>query len=112
MDSIDRDRLIFEIKSCIVNIVGRIGLEIENIDDLRDTTFWDELETEFPGQLFERFNINIDITSLNPLTLDNIADYIEQEQACDLSESGLTEEPREKEILDLPFLKHPMVIGL
>ena len=80
---IDRDSLIAKIKSCLVNVVGRIAFEIEVNDDLRKKSFWDELETEFPGKLYEKFKIEFDLTSLKPLTLDTIADYIKHEQASD-----------------------------
>ena len=103
--------LIFEIKMCIVKIMGTQVLPIEG-EYLENLPYWNvEFKEEFKEQLVERFNIDIDLSKLKPLTLDKIADYIKQEQPADLNRSGseVTGEQEETETLDLPFLK--LVMG-
>jgi acyl carrier protein len=105
--------LIFEIKMCIVKIMGTQVLPIE-VEFLEKLPYWnDEFEAEFKEQFVERFNIDMDLTKLKPLTFDKIADCIKQkqEQPADLNRSGsdLKGEPEETGTLDLPFLK--LVIG-
>jgi hypothetical protein len=101
--NIDRDSLISEIKLCLVNVVGIIALEIEVNDDLRKKSFWDELETELPEKLSEKFKIDIDLQQLNPLTLDKIADAIIETGI--FHESNGREEPDEitiyKAVMDM-----------
>jgi acyl carrier protein len=92
---IDRDSLISEIKLCLVNIVGRIALEIKVNEDIRKKSFWDELETEIPEQLSEKFKIEFDLTSLQPLTLNTVADYINQKQPVDTRKTR----ERKKEVI-------------
>lgn len=75
-NEIDRDSIFYNIKSCIMNIFGRIALDIEDNEDIRKKSFWDELETELPGELLEKFKIKIDLSKLKPLTLNKIADAI------------------------------------
>jgi hypothetical protein len=59
-----------------MNIFGRIALEFDINEDIRKKSFWDEMVTELPGQLSEKFNIKIDLSKMNPLTLNKIADAI------------------------------------
>jgi acyl carrier protein len=75
-NEIDRDSIFYNIKSCIMNIFGRIALDIEDNEDIRKKSFWDELETELPGELLKKLKIKIDLSKLKPLTLNKIADAI------------------------------------
>ena len=79
MASFHREILINDIRTCIINTVGPIGLELDNLDDLRSATFWEDLEPEFEGLLFKKFGKIMDIFSIVPLTMNNIADLLEAE---------------------------------
>jgi acyl carrier protein len=75
--------LISEIMMCLASIMGNqvFPLEVEFLEKL---PYWNvELEADFKEQLVERFNIDIDLSKLKPLTFDKIADYIKHEQASD-----------------------------
>ena len=68
--------LISEIMMCFANIMGTHVFPLE-VDFLDKLPYWNvELEADFKEQLVERFNIDIDLSQLNPLTFDKIADAI------------------------------------
>ena len=78
-----------------------IGVEIYNIDldeDLRKKQSFDQGSEEIFKEIMDKkFNIDMDLSQLNPLTFVNIADYMIQEKQYGLKKTGLKDRQGEKE---------------
>ena len=94
----DRDDLMIKLRALMLDI---IGVEIYNIDldeDLRKKQSFDQGSEEiFKECIDEEFNIDMDLSQLNPLTFVNIADYMIQEKQYGLKKPGLKNRQGEKE---------------
>ena len=79
----DRDDVMIKLRSLLLDI---IGVEIYHIDvdeDLREKESFDQNdEQNLKESIIEEFNVNIDIISLKPFTLDNIVYFIMQEKSA------------------------------
>ena len=74
---IERTDLIISIQSSLVYLIGVMVFQVETDSDLRVTPYWnDALEKDFEENLFEKFGIYIDLSKIDILTIDNIADAI------------------------------------
>lgn len=74
---IERTDLIISIKSSLVCFLGVMVFQLDMDSDLRFTPYWnDDLEKDFKENLFEKFDIYIDLSKIDILTIDNIADAI------------------------------------
>jgi hypothetical protein len=74
---IERTDLIISIQSSLVYLIGVMVFQVETDSDLRVTPYWnDDLEKDFEENLFEKFNIYIDLSKIDIMTIDNIADAV------------------------------------
>ena len=79
----DRDVLIIKLRTLLLDIIGAEIYHIDVDEDLREKRSFDqEDEKILKESINKKFNVNIDIASLYPLTLDNIVDSIMQEQSA------------------------------
>jgi hypothetical protein len=111
----DRDTLMIKLRALMLDIIGVETYHIDVDEDLREKRSFDqEDEKILKESINKKFNVNIDIASLYPLTLDNIVDSIMQEQSAKevkLRKPGSKDKPGEKKTLNLGALKHPMVVN-
>ena len=91
----DRDYLIIKLKSLLMDVIEVESYNIEFNEDLRKRNSWDiGCEKDFEKGIKEEL-IEVELSKLNPLTLDKIADAIlkgdipglpdEKEQSLDLA---------------------------
>jgi hypothetical protein len=79
----DRDTLTIKLRALMLDIIGVETYHIDVDEDLREKRSFDQIDEQSLIKSINReFNVNIDITSLKPLTLDNIVDSIMQEKAA------------------------------
>jgi hypothetical protein len=79
----DRDVLIIKLRTLLLDIIGVETYHIDVDEDLREKRSFDQIDEQSLIKSINReFNVNIDIASLYPLTLDNIVDSIMQEQSA------------------------------
>lgn len=91
---IERNDFIISIKSSLVYLIGVMVFQVETDSDLRDTPYWnDELEKDFEEDLFEKYDIYIDLGKIAILTIDNIADAINETEV--VRETNRGSEPDE-----------------
>jgi len=101
----DKDDLMIKLRALLLDI---IGVEIYYIDveaDLRAKQSYDQGSEELLiDSLLKEFNVDIDLTTMKPLTLEKIADFIIQEKSKDLKGGAFTKErektEREKKLLE------------
>ncbi|UCH95114.1 MAG: hypothetical protein JSV88_33365 [Candidatus Aminicenantes bacterium] len=75
----DRDHLQIKLKAILLNIIGIDSYYIEFDENLRLRQSWDtDSEKEFQELIYNEFDINVDLKGLSTLTLDNIADLIQE----------------------------------
>lgn len=93
----DRDDLMIKLRALLLDI---IGVEIYYIDtdaDLRAKQSFDRGSEEIiKDSLNEDFNVDIDLSTMKPLTLEKIADFIMQEKSKDLKGGDSTRERKKK----------------
>jgi hypothetical protein len=111
----DRDTLMIKLRALMLDIIGMEIYHIDIDEDLREKKSFEQVEAEILKESINKeFNVNIDITSLKPLTLDKIVDYIYLEmpsRTYKLRKPGSKDKPGEKKTLNLGALKHPMVVN-
>ena len=75
----ERNDLIISIKSSLVSFIGVLVFQLDTGSDLRVTPYWnDELEKEVEENLCEKFDISVDLNKIGILTIDKIADAINE----------------------------------
>ena len=93
----DRDDLMIKLKTLMLDIMG---VEIYNIDpdeDLRKKQSFDQGSEEiFKESMDKKFNIDMDLSQPDPLTIANIADYIIKEKQYGRKKPGLKDRQGEK----------------
>lgn len=86
---IERNDLIISIQSSLVYLIGVMVFQVETNSDLRAIPYWnDELEKDFEEELFEKFDIYIDLSKIAILTIDNIADAINETEIVRETKGG------------------------
>ena len=95
-----RDVILIKIRLKLKIQLGEIAYYISDTEDIRTKIYFkEENESDFEESLNDELDLNLDLSSISPLTIDKIADEIE----------NLKNEENSSETLDLPVLK--LVLG-
>lgn len=78
MGKMDRDHLQIKLKSLLLDIFGLDSYEIGFDEDLRKRQSWNSNDEEkFQEYILNEFAKRIDLSKINPLTLDNIVTFLQ-----------------------------------
>lgn len=93
----DRDDLMIKLRALLLDIMGVEIYYIDNDTDLRAKQSFDQGSEELLlDALTKDFNVDIDLSTMKPLTLEKIADFIMQEKPYDLKGGDSTRERKKK----------------
>jgi hypothetical protein len=78
----DRNNLMIKVRALMLDIIGAEIYHIDVDEDIREKKSFDQSDEQILKESINKeFNVNIDITSLKPLTLNQIVYYIKRGSA-------------------------------
>lgn len=85
MRKMDREFLQMKLIALLMDFFGTYSFEIKFDEDLRERQSWDEnTEEKYKELILNEFDINVNLTEISPLTINNIVSKLQESEGGDV----------------------------